>query len=505
MPDLKTYSLSKICGLFDEAIRTIPGYASYDPTYEPRALIDYEKTKDNFALYINPCMRHKKNERKKSEKIEALIKEKTGKNPRKDTVACSIILTMPEDYEGDVRLFFEAGVKALCITCGIKEEDILYACVHMDESQPHLHFAFLPMSYVRDYDAKLAEYNIQRDEAKANGTKVPARPTILKGEVNRKIGEDEKPISTNCGRFGKGFLHTLNKVLEERMEEQGVECKIANGAGSKFDPQKLNHAQREESLKLHKENEKLKKQNIQLEEAATQAIFEKENAQAEASACKEQVAKATEELQAKTELLEAKEDELQEKEIELQEKEQQVQALKGIIQNLKAELKELVKEVALFVPNVIKAFIQGWKEAKNVAQMEKINEAARAKALAGAEEMAKPLKDLAKQAEDLLEEEVVNGVKMATFEKTDQKLGFAKKQIQKMAEARGQAEAFQNGTLLLELALQDWFDREKHEKEIEKLSELDASLYMKNPTRAARAVENALEMESEMEWEMEKD
>lgn len=381
MPDLKTYSLSKICGLFDEAIRTIPGYASYDPTYEPRALIDYEKTKDNFALCINPCMRHKKGEKNKSRKIEALIKEKTGKTPRKDAVACSIILTMPEGYEGDVRLFFEAGMKALCITCGIKEEDILYACVHMDESQPHLHFAFLPMAYVRNYDEKLSEHNQRRDEAKATGTKVPARPTILKGECNRKIGEDEKPISSNCGRFGKGFLHTLNKVLEERMAEQGVECKIANGAGSKFDPQKLNHAQREESLKLHKENEKLKKEIEVAKKDKAEAISQRDTAQAEASACKEEVA---------------------------------------------------------------------------------------------------------------------SGVKLATFERTDQKVGFAKKQIMKAAEATGQAEAFEDERTMT-YALFDWFNKEKYASVLERKNEVEASLFMKNPLRAERALEYALEKVEEME------
>ena len=62
----------------------------------------------------------------------------------------------------------------------------------------------------------------------------------IKGEYI-KDEEDEKAVGCNCGRFNKGFLHSLNKTLEERMTEQGVICKISNGAGNKFDPQKLNH------------------------------------------------------------------------------------------------------------------------------------------------------------------------------------------------------------------------------------------------------------------------
>ncbi len=82
--------------------------------YFQKALIDYSKTKDNFAYIINDCMRHNKGEKDKSKKIRELIKEKTGKSPRKDAVACSIILTMPEDYEGDIKSFVEIGCKALC-------------------------------------------------------------------------------------------------------------------------------------------------------------------------------------------------------------------------------------------------------------------------------------------------------------------------------------------------------------------------------------------------------
>ena len=125
---------------------------------------------------------------------------------------------MPRDYEGDVKEFFEAAYKAAIIAFGIKESDILYACIHMDETQPHLHFSFVPISYVRDYDSKRSQWESKVSKAKENGTKVPARPAILKGECNRKIEEDEKAIGCNCGRFNKGFLHSLNKTLEQFLD-----------------------------------------------------------------------------------------------------------------------------------------------------------------------------------------------------------------------------------------------------------------------------------------------
>lgn len=62
------------------------------------------------------------------------------------------------------------------------------------------------------------------------------------------------------------------------------------------------------------------------------------------------------------------------------------------------------------------------------------------------------------------------------------------------------AEDFADGRLMV-LALRDWFDKDKHKERISSMSELDASLYMKFPTRAARAVEYALEKIEEMEME----
>lgn len=115
--------------------------------------------------------------------------------------------------------------------------------------------------------------------------------------------------------------------------------------------------------------------------------------------------------------------------------------------------------------------------------------------------MTRNLQVLGSKAEALLvEDEVVNGVKMSTFNQTDQKIGFAKNQILKSAGLCGKAEDFADGRLMA-LALRDWFDKDKHKERISSMSELDASLYMKFPTRAARAVEYALEKIEEMELE----
>jgi predicted nucleic acid-binding Zn-ribbon protein len=61
-------------------------------------------------------------------------------------VALSTIIDVPQDYEGDTRLFFEAAYRALVTTlCGGEESRVLQAYVHLDEKTPHMHFASIPI------------------------------------------------------------------------------------------------------------------------------------------------------------------------------------------------------------------------------------------------------------------------------------------------------------------------------------------------------------------------
>lgn len=203
MPNLKNYKLSEICSIFDEAIRSIPGYESYDPQKEVKANIHYDLTHQNVALRLNECMLTK-GKKKKSGRLDEFYLSKLGKKPRKNAVATSIVLTLPKDYikEKDFGIteeeyialekyyetddgkndpehkytdhdrilvasakdklskiqfsddqrekiikFFEASVVSLEKIFGIKDSDVLYSITHFDESFPHMHMAFLPMQY----------------------------------------------------------------------------------------------------------------------------------------------------------------------------------------------------------------------------------------------------------------------------------------------------------------------------------------------------------------------
>ncbi len=141
------------------------------------------------------------------------------------------------DAEKDaIRDFFEKSIPVLCKVLGIKEDDILYAIVHIDESFPHLHFAFLPASYVLDQAAWQA-YQSQPVKGK--------RPSSLRGDINRTIAPAEDPTGCSVERFNAPFLKQLNKNLEKGFQEQGIQVRIANGKGQINDVQKTAKPQRE--------------------------------------------------------------------------------------------------------------------------------------------------------------------------------------------------------------------------------------------------------------------
>ena len=454
----------------------------------------------------------------------------------------------------------EAAIKAICKVNGIKRSDILYAVLHCNgESSPHLHLGFIPCVYLsnqkneqgeiiggskqayEDYHKDIEKRNsdIQADiEAGMNPADARAlhppikRPKTFDGDINREIADDEPAYGSSANRFNKYFLKYYLDNIQREMQALGVETQLRNGNGHTFDVCKKSHAERTEEKFEARIIEMKQIYEAQIEEAKAaqaKAIAEKETAQAKAQAYEdkasaaeakataleakastlaEEVAKATEErdsAQAEAIAYRAEVDELQttieEQEILIAERDEQIRGLRSLIDALKVELAELAAKVARFVPSVVQRFIGRWQSAKTITQMEKVDEEARAEAQAGAEEMTVHLSELGEQAEALLEEEIVNGVKMATFNSDDQRKGFARKQIEKSAALVGKAEAFADSRVMA-LALQDWFDKEKHKARIESMSELDASLYMKNPTRAARAVEYAMEKVEEMEMDI---
>ena len=58
-------------------------------------------------------------------------------------VAGSWVVTLPKEYKGDERRFFEETYRFLADRYG--EKNVISAWVHNDETTPHLHYKFVPV------------------------------------------------------------------------------------------------------------------------------------------------------------------------------------------------------------------------------------------------------------------------------------------------------------------------------------------------------------------------
>ena len=113
-------------------------YATYNRA-DGGGHIDRNRTKDNFTIGNI----HDREWVKK--RLENVYQKPGQKRPIE---SCDIVVTLPQE-EGkspeNIKKFFETAYDSLAKQYG-KNNNIIGAWVHMDEAQPHMHFAFLPIS-----------------------------------------------------------------------------------------------------------------------------------------------------------------------------------------------------------------------------------------------------------------------------------------------------------------------------------------------------------------------
>lgn len=483
MPNLRQYSYGGIVANFDEAVRTIPGYDRYDPNKEVKALIDYERTKNNYAIEINDCMiLHGKQYEKKSQFIEELVTERLGKAPRKDATACSIVFTLPRDYlaghdfglteeeytalqksfedndgmpddaheralflsareklthvewsdeeKEKIREYFETAVPSLCKVCRIRREDVLYAVVHVDESMPHLHFAFLPMQYGREaYEEAKARAAAQgKDVAtlksiEADGVKIPIyRERNKAGQAVEKFsgmtcyepGAEERPFGCGSKRFKKGFLHELNGLLEGEMRARGIAMRIATGKGQTF--RVVEHG------KSVRQDQVLAVRTADLAEERVKAAEEKQRKAEEQARIAEEKRMEAEERERQAEMMEAQ-------------AQLSVMRCQHTLKSLKRQIRRLVekasKELTDMTENLLRGFFRKIRGAKK-EELDGLENETKAQATEQAtaifSERFRPINDMVKEA---------GKAERELKELSAQQKGFVAKQLAKLAVEEG--------------------------------------------------------------------
>lgn len=97
--------------------------------------VDYDLTEEEYAAIAHKVERGDKKDVESAYYKSAMNKHQEHK--------------YSEEEKKEIRKFFETAFKAWLKVAGIREQDVLYAVVHMDETFPHLHIMALP-TYVKE-------------------------------------------------------------------------------------------------------------------------------------------------------------------------------------------------------------------------------------------------------------------------------------------------------------------------------------------------------------------
>lgn len=242
---------------------------------------------------------------------------------RKDVnVLCSWVVTAPKDLPAErQREFFERSYKFLEDKYG--KENVISAYVHMDETTPHMHFAFIPVVYDKKKDRE-------------------------------KVSSKEVITRTDIRAFHTEYQAEMDKFAEAYNYE--FECNVLNGAteGGNLTIQGMK-AKELEAINEHTAEivESFMEQANEEAEKLQDTIREREEIEKSIQKLKAQRAerindtlKECESLEKSVKVLKADKSTL----------EAEITALEGKLDGLKADKRNLIEEFFKQFPNVKEAF-----------------------------------------------------------------------------------------------------------------------------------------------------
>lgn len=164
--------------------------------------INPQRTHLNYNLAVHQTMRQGDFIRKRCSEVKL-------QNRKDVNVMCSWVLTAPKDLpSSEQESFFKASYDFMANRYG--EENVISAYVHLDETTPHIHFAFIPIT----------------EDKKKGGYKVSAKEVINKRELQAFHQDLDKYLETALGHSVgvlNGSTKDGNKAISELKEKSALE------------------------------------------------------------------------------------------------------------------------------------------------------------------------------------------------------------------------------------------------------------------------------------------
>lgn len=153
--------------------------------------------------------------------VESAIKSvdtKLRSGKKATNVLSDWVVTLPKNelLNGREKEFFEQVYKHLVNQ--VKEENVVGAYIHMDEAQPHMHFAFLPI-----VQSPVMTNNKSKPLKNRDGTVKRDRKGTIRYERVQVMGEDGRPLFKRSFAqsriYTKGVLKEFHPQLEKALSD----------------------------------------------------------------------------------------------------------------------------------------------------------------------------------------------------------------------------------------------------------------------------------------------
>lgn len=140
-------------------------------------------------------------------------------------VAASWVITQPRDINQDEsRLFFETTHNFLAKRYG--EKNVVWSRVHMDETTPHLHFCFMPVTPDKKHEGQeklCAKDVLNRKDLNSFHTDLSKEMFRVFGrDIGIETGQTEKNLPLEKFKVKQKLDKTVNSIEEEINEKRKV-------------------------------------------------------------------------------------------------------------------------------------------------------------------------------------------------------------------------------------------------------------------------------------------
>ena len=212
-------------------------YAKYTQTGLSNLIAHYERKNNDTREYENKNI-DKDRTRLNYDLAKDPEDDRTGYQKHKDRLAevyhlnradvntmVSIVITLPKDYDGDPKTFFENCKEFFDLRYGT--ENCIGAWVHLDEKSPHMHYASIPVVPNKDY-------GVEGKKSKDYKYRVNAKKVICRKELQRvhpdlqkflRAKEPNRTINIINGEVARNGQNIPVKELKQKEQLKQLEQK----------------------------------------------------------------------------------------------------------------------------------------------------------------------------------------------------------------------------------------------------------------------------------------